>query len=176
MKLLITFGFKSRISLCNKQSIRFIDITFKKDSHGLKLVHDNQFKNITTLGTSFTYKTEFISRAYIASVCQLDLTSKISVATQVTDLSIKDIHELNKVIYFAFFAQHQVLTFIPLNDPSLYIAVFVDASVATNCESLYKLGILVTIPYKSDKCKFDTVIQSFVASPEARWLLNDSRL
>lgn len=57
----------------------------------------------------------------------------------------KNMNRLNEATSFALSSECQAFRFVPLDLPSLYVEVIVDASFATNCDSLSQIRFVVTL-------------------------------
>lgn len=92
---------------------------------------------------------EYISQrargAYIASVCRPDLAFGFSVCAQVTKPLAQDAKRLNKTISQAKVDSELGLRFVAIDQATKRIAVFPDASFASNADLTCQLGFVITI-------------------------------
>eukprot|EP00171_Calliarthron_tuberculosum_P004960 IDg4960t1 len=123
------------------------------DSQFIKMEHKMALKFKSKppvkIDTNAVSKTDFISQrargAYFAAVCRPDLSYKFTTAAQCINPTAKDAKLLNKAIEAALQSRHMGLRFVSLDVSTAYIAVFVDASFASNRDYSSQLGFLIAL-------------------------------
>lgn len=135
--------------LSDSSPIRFNGaiISSKKDTY--YMTQQDNIRKLKTLDENAPNKTEFISQrargSYISSVCRPDLTFAFSIASQVTTPTTQDAKTLNRAISACISTPNFGLKFVPLDPATIVMAVFADASFATNKDSTSQLGYLITL-------------------------------
>lgn len=123
-----------------------------------------------------TPKDQYVSQrargAYIASVCQPESAFDLSFAAQVIDPKLEDFKTLNKRIQWQIDNHSRGLRYVQLDEASLKLIVFTDASYANNNDKSSQIGFVIVladkhnnaniIHWSSIKCK--RVTRSVLAS------------
>ena len=144
--------------------------------NGVKIIRDglifrenvaHQVEKLDLVKFNDNVKSEYISQralgAYIASHCQPDLSFGFASASQHIDPQGPHVDELNNLIEKCIATKDKTLSFIPLDECTTFLGVFIDASFANNVDNTSQLGYLIClidasgnaniIHYASQKCK-----------------------
>lgn len=161
------------------QSDGAITLTQERQTVNLSLVLSDPVSTISNrgvtrvnLGTKDQYVSQRARGAYIASLSQPESSYDLSVAAQTTNPSSDDIKALNKRIQWQIENPTRGLRFIKLDQTSLRLLVFADASFANNKDLSSQIGYVLVladatgsaniIHWSSIKCK--RVTRSVLAS------------
>jgi hypothetical protein len=108
-----------------------------------------------TVRTALTPKDQYVAQrargAYIASVCQPEASFDLSYAAQVNNPTENDAKALNKRIQWQIENSSRGLTFVKLDQESLQLLVFTDASFANNRDLSSQIGYVLVLTDSANK-------------------------
>jgi hypothetical protein len=108
-----------------------------------------QIKRIQPVSTDSTLKAQYIAQrargAYIASVCQPQMTFGLSFAAQTTSPAEDDAKFLNRCLSWQIRNATRGLTFVPLDIQTMEVVVFTDSSFANNRDLSSQIGFVVAL-------------------------------
>ncbi len=147
-------------------------IILTKESHvgGILLVTDHNADSTSSRGITgkkISPKEQYLAQrarsAYIASVCQSEVSFDLSQAAQTVEFSPDNIALLNKRLQWQITNKFQGLRYVKLNQNTLQLVVFKDSSFANNKDLLSQIGYVICladatkkaniIHWSSMKCK-----------------------
>jgi hypothetical protein len=181
---------KERECLTSTKSIKFnggviqlkedsITLTQERQCDNLGLVSNKSTSTTSSRGTvrqNLSTKEQYVAQrargAYIASVCQPEAAYDLSVAAQAIEPTEKDVKNLNKRLQWQIDNSTRGIRFVKLEEKSLRLLVFTDASFANNKDLSSQIGYILVLAdasgranilhWSSIKCK--RVTRSVLAS------------
>lgn len=129
------------------------DISLKQSV--ISINQNQHISRLSPISSKQADKSEFVTQrargAYIAAVCRPDLTFGFSHASQIITPNVDAINQLNKSIKQAQANSDMYLKFVPLNNDSLRLVTFADASFATNADMSSQLGFVIALADKFNR-------------------------
>jgi hypothetical protein len=129
-----------------------ITLTQERQCRNLGLVKVKSVDLTSSRGkirTAVTPKDQFVAQrargSYIASVCQPEATFDLSFAAQVINPNKEDAKHLNKRLQWQIDNPTRGLRFVPLDQDSLQLIVFTDASFAGNKDLSSQIGFVIVL-------------------------------
>lgn len=89
--------------------------------------------------------------SYVSAVCRPESSFCFCFASHITQPNVKDLKQLNKVIYFCRSNLNRGLKFVPLDLQSLSMAVFIETVFAINRDMSSQLGFVVVLMNKYNR-------------------------
>jgi hypothetical protein len=159
--------------LTPEHPIDFNGFIITMDGSDLTISQDKQIKQIELLQKDFTksqYVKERARAAYVATVSQPQAAFELSYAAQITEPTYDDVQYLNRCLQWQM--KGSGLRFVKLDEKTLRIVTFTDASFANNKDHSSQIGYVIVladadnnanvIHWQSKKCK--RVTRSVLAS------------
>jgi hypothetical protein len=129
-----------------------ISLTQERQCKNLKPVRKEPTNSTSSRGAvrnNLTEKDQFVAQrargAYIATMCQPEAAYDLSVAAQSTEYTHDDVRALNRRLQWQIKNSSRGLKFVKLDEKSLQLLVFTDASFANNKDLSSQMGALLVV-------------------------------
>jgi hypothetical protein len=159
---------KPREMLTQQTLVKFNGAVVTMEGNSITINQDKLCKNLSAIQLTplditssrgeirkkVTPKDQYVSQrargAYIASVCQPEAAFDLSFAAQVIDPKLEDFKTLNKRIQWQIDNHSRGLKYVKLDEDSLRLIVFTDASYANNNDKSSQIGFVIVLADKND--------------------------
>jgi Reverse transcriptase (RNA-dependent DNA polymerase) len=148
----LCFPSKPRQELTTTEPIHFNGALIELERNGsITITQSRQISKIEPVQSPEGYIAQRARGAYIATVSQPERAFGYSFAAQVSGLpTAEQIEFLNKQLSWQLEHANRGLRFVPLDLPTLRVAVFTDSSFANNPDMSSQIGYIVVIVDKND--------------------------
>lgn len=114
--------------------------------------HGTRGRETGLLTTKQQYVAQRARGAYVASVCQPEAAFDLSAAAQRTDPDAEDVRALNARLQWQIDNPNRGLRFMPLDEETIQVVVFVDGAFANNKDLSSQIGYIVTMRDATGTC------------------------